>query len=106
MPSKPKTTTAAATAGTPEFAIESGVEIPKRQYNGGKPRINYPFGQMKAGDSFVVKCEEADAKKRKAAVGTSARRDGFKITSQYRAEDKGIRVWMIGPREPKANAAS
>lgn len=65
------------------FAIESGVDVPKKQGN-----QRYPFGEMKVGDSFFATDGKATA-----AAHAFGGRVGKKFAT--RREGSGVRIWRI-----------
>lgn len=76
-----------------EFIIEENVPIPQRS------KGKYPIDMLKVGQSFLVRCLEADMKKTKASLGAAARRvtaasDGVKqFVVLDRPEEGGVRLW-------------
>lgn len=77
------------------FQIEKGIEIPAATRNTVAPK--YPFKQMEIGDSFFVPCAEADSKKTRNSISSSARSAGVKHVT--RVAEGGLRVWRVAPKE-------
>lgn len=76
----------------PRYRVESGVPMPAPRC----PVDVYPFLDMKRGDSFLIPCEEAKAKRIQSRVWTAARNFGKRnggckfIT---RIVEGGVRCW-------------
>lgn len=69
--------------------IESGIELPPREYNNLQLRVSQyakVFEQMGIGDSFVI------PKKKYAGVFAAAKRNGISIETR-KADQRQIRVW-------------
>jgi hypothetical protein len=106
-----------------EFVIEDGVSIPKREIEFAPRGSQYPFEQMKAGQSFLIPVhgEEGASKKdgtpltvaedakRKAAQKQSyfsslGKKLGINVVTRFFPEgedsqsDPSLRVWHNGPR--------
>lgn len=86
----------AAATGKP--VIEKGVPIPP---HGNVGAIRYPFRDMDEGDSFFVKQEDGESRKKLSARVRSAsaqfrrRSTGETVTFTTRMEKNGIRVWRV-----------
>lgn len=77
------------------FPIEKGIPPPEDK---PKTRNQYPFNEMKVGDSFFVPFrEDEDERVVRNKIGTAARgarwRTGMKFVS--RAVEGGVRVWRV-----------
>jgi hypothetical protein len=68
------------------FTIEKNIPVPNR--------VNYPFDDMKDGDSFFIKLDGGSAHKISCAVRVYATRKGVSITT--RTSPEGVRVWKTG----------
>lgn len=107
-----------------EFVIEQGVAIPPREFGPHEPRESqYPFAQMKQGQSFAMpikgdenatkkdgtKLTVAEDAKRKAAQKQSyfsslGKKLGINVVTRFYPEGEdssgtpSLRVWHNGPR--------
>lgn len=73
----------------PEFEIDKGVPVPTT-YGGRK---KYPFGQMKIGDSFLVKGNHDIATRARSAAYVYGHSHKMKFT--VRTTKEGARVWRV-----------
>jgi hypothetical protein len=71
--------------------IEKNVPIPSMK----RPRgSDYPFGEMKQGDSIFVPCKDPKVKARAiSSASLYGKRHGVKFTT--RTVPGGIRIWLI-----------
>ncbi len=80
--------------------IDKNIPIPERNQVGRKTK--YPFAEMEIGDSFLSRCDTADAKK-VFSVKTNMHRsasyhkqqEGAKRSYRTRIEPEGIRMWRV-----------
>lgn len=78
--------------------IEHGIPIPA---HGNVGAVRYPFREMKQGDSFFVKQEPGESRKKLSARVRSAsaqfrrRSTGEVVSFTTRMEKNGIRVWRL-----------
>ena len=76
--------------------VETGVEVPPKRYG---PYMTsaypYPWGQMKPGDSFVIRCgsDTRAVTQIRGKVLSAARYAGIRITT--RTVEEGLRVWRL-----------
>ena len=78
--------------GNTYYTIETGIPIPDIDMASSK--THYPWGEMRVGDSFLVKGEAKD--KYKTAISAASHR-GKKYEETYacRYVSGGLRVWRI-----------
>lgn len=71
------------------FNIESGIPIPA----GVKmTRAKYPLDELKPGESFYVKLEDAKKSKNlRSSMAVRAKKLGFTIVTY--ADETGVRIW-------------
>lgn len=75
------------------FKIESNIPVPERRNAGA----SYPFGDMKAGQSFLVEAKNGDADKARNRLyaATLAFRNKHEKAAKFvvRPVEGGVRVW-------------
>ena len=69
--------------------IEKGIKIPPKR--GRKRKYEYPWGDMKVGDSFEV--SGVNETSFRVQVSQAASKWGIKLTT--RQSENGLRVWRI-----------
>lgn len=73
-----------------DFKIESGVPVPELRVG---RHCNFPFKEMKIGDSFFVSDTRDTSQVRSAASYFGIRNAGYRFT--VRREGNGVRVWRV-----------
>lgn len=108
-----------------EFVIEEGIEIPKREFAGERAHreSQYPFAQMKQGQSFALPINGKDGATKKDGTPLTAAEDakrkaaqkqsyfsalgkklGINVVTRFFPEGEdnsghpSLRVWHNGPR--------
>jgi hypothetical protein len=79
-----------------EIVIESGVPIPETHVVRREPKYEYPFFEMKVGDSFLIKSDDPDHTEMFRGRALSCARDyklfNMKFTTRVIGY-KTVRVW-------------
>lgn len=78
------------------FAIESGVAIPERRWGRQAVPGDFPFREMKPGDSFLIH-KNGDGRKGLETMRVRAllRAKDLKLSVTTRLVKGGIRVWRV-----------
>ena len=74
-----------------KYVIEKNVPLVRL----GHHTTKYPFAEMQVGDSFLAKCEKANAPTVTRAATQWGKRNGVKMVTRYDKENCGVRVWRV-----------